>query len=265
MENPIEIGHLSASSINSYLDCGLQFKFAKIDKREPEAIAEALIFGTTIHKIIELYHHERSIGTRLSVMDVTAAFEKCYTEAFEQQAGKIQFKEGKDFDSTLLEGKSLLATYVTQFPETGLKVIGLEKAFSFQIEGVPIPIVGVMDMVEEDAGGNIVIVDHKTSSRSYSSDDIDKSLQLTIYGMAAKANGYGDREIMLRFDCLVKTKKPKFEQYYTVRTEEDELRAMKKIQAVYRGIMQGVFIPNDTSWKCKGCSYQQCCRDWFAN
>lgn len=265
MQYPVEIAHLSASSVNSYLDCGLQFKFAKIEKRQPEAIAEALVFGTTIHKVIELYHHERSMGKKLSVMDVTAFFEKSYAEAFEQHPGKIQFKEGKDYDFALLEGKSLLATYVTQFPETGLKVIGLEKSFSFQIEGVPIPIVGVMDMVEEDAGGNIVIVDHKTSSRSYSSDDIDKSLQLTIYGMAAKASGYADREIMLRFDCLVKTKKPKFEQYYTIRTEEDEQRAMKKIQAVYNGIVHGVFIPNDTSWKCKGCSFQKYCREWFAN
>jgi len=265
MESKFNIEHLSASSINSYIDCGLNFKFSKIDNRQPESISDSLIFGTVIHKVIELYHHERTLGTKLSVLDVTSYFEKCYTESFEQQQNKIQFKEGKDFSATVLEGKSLLATYVSQFPETGMKVIGLEKSFSFQVEGVPIPIIGVMDMIEEDTGGNIVVVDHKTTSRSYSSDDIDKSLQLTIYGMAAKANGYADREIMLRFDCLVKTKKPKFEQYYTIRTEEDEQRAVKKIQAVYRGITQEVFIPNDTSWKCKGCSFQKYCKEWFLN
>jgi len=35
-----------------------------------------------------------------------------------------------------------------------------------------------------------------------------------------------------------------------------------KVQ-VWEGIQKGVFIPNDTSWKCKNCSYKVACDSWF--
>jgi putative RecB family exonuclease len=81
--------------------------------------------------------------------------------------------------------------------------------------------------------------------------------------MAARANGFADREILLKFDCLVKTKTPKFEQYYTTRTDIDEIRLIRKIQTVWNGIASQVYIPNDTGWKCKGCPYKKACNEWF--
>ena len=94
---------------------------------------------------------------------------------------------------------------------------------------------------------------------------MDRNFQLTLYQIATKTNGYSDREILLRFDCLIKTKTPKFEQYYTTRSDLDEQRAARKIAEVWNGIEKGVFIPNDGSsnWKCKGCAYKKACDDWF--
>jgi hypothetical protein len=43
----------------------------------------------------------------------------------------------------------------------------------------------------------------------------------------------------------------------------DEIRMVRKIREVWKGIQKRVFVPNDTSWKCKGCHYQKACRDWF--
>jgi putative RecB family exonuclease len=81
--------------------------------------------------------------------------------------------------------------------------------------------------------------------------------------MAARANGYADREIILKFDTLIKTKQPRFENYYTVRSEIDEIRAIRKIQAVWNGIKNNVFVPNDTGWKHKNCAYRKVCDEWF--
>jgi putative RecB family exonuclease len=80
--------------------------------------------------------------------------------------------------------------------------------------------------------------------------------------MAAKANGYTDKVILLRFHTLIKTRVPKFEEYYTTRSEMDEKRAVKKIMHVWDGIGKRVFIPNE-SWKCKGCQYKGACDEWF--
>jgi putative RecB family exonuclease len=88
-------------------------------------------------------------------------------------------------------------------------------------------------------------------------------MQMTLYQLAAKSNRFANRDILLRFDCLIKTMKPKFETYYTVRSELDEIRLIKKIQQVWNGIRKGVFIPNDASWKHKNCHYRQVCDQWF--
>lgn len=37
---------------------------------------------------------------------------------------------------------------------------------------------------------------------------------------------------------------------------------MKKIRSVWEGITKGVFIPNDTSWKCTTCNYKSYCEQW---
>ena len=120
-----------------------------------------------------------------------------------------------------------------------------------------------MDLVEEDNAGTLIITDFKTSGRAYSKDEVDQNQQLTMYQIAAKHNGYADREILLRFDTLVKTKIPRFECYWTTRSQLDERRLMKKLAQVWHGISNGVWVANDTSWKCKGCAYKQACDEYL--
>jgi len=147
----------------------------------------------------------------------------------------------------------------------GYDVLALEEPFELQLDGIDIPIIGVMDMVEEDESGTIIITDHKTAARAYSTEEVDKNFQLTVYHMAARKNGYAGRDIVMKFDCLIKTKTPRFDQVYTVRSEESEHRAVKKIQSVWEGISKGLFIPNDNSWRCSTCSYISHCEQWHAN
>jgi putative RecB family exonuclease len=116
-----------------------------------------------------------------------------------------------------------------------------------------------MDLVEEDSTGTIIITDFKTSGRSYAKSEIDQNQQLTMYQIGIKNSGYADREILLRFDTLIKTTKPKFLQYWTTRSQLDERRLIKKATQVWDGITKGVFVANDLSWKCKGCAYKQAC------
>jgi len=42
--------HLSASSINDYMDCSLLFKFGRVLKLKPEIRPDALEFGSIIHR-----------------------------------------------------------------------------------------------------------------------------------------------------------------------------------------------------------------------
>jgi putative RecB family exonuclease len=256
--------HLSASAINDYIDCGLLYKLGRIDKLPPEHRSSDLEFGSCIHKVLEEHYRTKMEGKLLSTKELHRIFDKYWREAAEGKED-IQYSEGKDFNTLLLEGKELLTVYRNKMPEDNFNIIGIEEPFSFTIEGCPVPIIGAIDLLEEDESEILVITDWKTSGRAYSNDEVDKNFQLTLYQMAAKANGYSEREILLKFDCLIKTKTPKFEQYYSSRTEEDEVRALRKILEVWNGITKGVFIPNDGSsnWRCKNCPYKKACDDWF--
>jgi putative RecB family exonuclease len=253
--------HLSASSINDYLDCGLLYLLGRVLKLQPETRPDALEFGSAIHKVIAEYYRHKLEGEIVPLDDLQILFEALWKKATER-GPEITYKDGKDANILLQEGKTLLATYYKSLPRDNFQVIAIEEPFQFTLPNLPIPIIGQLDLVEEDESGTIIITDWKTSGHAFSADEIDKNLQITIYHMAARANGYKDREMLLRFDCLIKTKACKFEQYYTTRSEMDEMRALKKIRHVWEGISKGVFIPNE-SWKCKGCQFKGACDEWF--
>ncbi len=257
-----QMPHLSISAVNSWIDCGLMYKFGKIDKIPIESKADALEFGTVIHIVLGEYYEEKMIGNKMLLKDIHQSFEEHWHRVAEGRTD-IKYAKGKDFETLLMEGKDLLTAWYMKLPEDNFEILGIEEAFSFHIPGIEIPLIGAMDLIEEDEG-IIIITDFKTSGKAYSVSEIDQNQQLTLYQIAARSmNGYADREILLRIDCLIKTQKPKFQQYYTVRTEIDEIRLIRKIKQVWEGISKGVFVPNDTSWKCKGCFYKTACNDWF--
>ncbi len=255
--------HLSVSSINQYIECGLAYRFAKVDRAPPESNPEALVFGSTIHACLADYYACAGQGIIMPVDELTSAFEQKW-QSVTQKPGQVSFKEGRGPELLLEQGKALLAVFHQEVPKENCRVLGIEQPFAFGLDGLPIPIIGVFDLVIEDEAGVVTIVDHKTCAKAYSDRDIDDSFQLTVYHMAAKADGHANRDVLLRFDCLVKTKTPKFIQYYTTRSEADFMAARRKILAVWDGIQKGIFIPNDASWRCKGCGFASRCKDWFA-
>jgi len=256
--------HLSASSVGDYLDCGLLYKFGRIDKIRPAFIPDALEFGSAIHLVMAEIHQQKMIGIDLSIKEIQESFEKHWTKIARDNS-LIQYAEGKNFDTYLLEGKELLSVYYHKRPRDGFQVIAVEEPFSIRIEGCSVPVIGAMDLVEEDSSGTIIITDFKTAGRAYSNDEVDRNFQLTLYQIAVKQNGFADREILLKFDCLIKTKTPKFDSYFTTRSDRDEKRAIRKMIEVWKGISKGVFIPNDSpsNWKCKGCAFKKNCDEWF--
>ncbi len=224
--------------------------------------AEALEFGTCIHRVLEQFYCARMIGEKMLLKDVHQIFDTSWT-GIAKDNDDIKYNGDNDFKSLLMFGRDLISVWYNKLPDDGFTILAIEEAFSFTLPGIPIPIIGAMDLVEEDDAGTIIITDFKTSGRSYSSDEISSNQQLTTYQIAAKHNGYADREILLRFDTLIKTKTPKFEQYWTTRSELDERRLIKKAAQVWNGISMGVFIPNDLSWKCKGCAYKKACDNYL--
>jgi putative RecB family exonuclease len=252
--------HISVSSINDYTECGLLYKLSRIDKLEPSHISDSLAFGTTVHRVLADYNQQKLIGEILTANELQKRFERYWKE---KEGENIRYKNGQSFDTLLKQGKRLMKTFAESASTDDYQILAIEEPFVYPVEGIEVPLIGVMDLIEEDESGTVIITDYKTSGKSYTSNQVDRNFQMTVYHMAAKANGYKHREILLRLSCLIKTKTPKFEQYYTIRSKSAEMRAYKKIQAAWNGVKQGVFVPNDNSWKCNDCAYKRHCDKWF--
>lgn len=213
--------HLSASSIGTYVECSLMYKFSKIDKIPMEQKSDAMEFGSAVHNTLEQYYQEKLMGEKLLLKDVHEIFEETWEKRAKDNLD-IQYTKGHDFKSMLMMGKDLLTVWYNKLPDDNYNIIGIEEAFSFKIPGIDLPFIGAMDLIEEDEAGTIIVTDHKTSGKAYSISDVDQNQQLTLYQMAIKSMGYSNREILLKFDTLIKTKNPKFEQYWSTRSELDE-------------------------------------------
>ena len=253
--------HLSVSGIGDYVECGLLYKFGRIDKLPMEFRPDNLEFGTVIHRVLGEFYQARMTGDRMPLSFIHKLFEE-YWRIVAELNDEIRYsKEG--FSDSAHERHRSIDRLANKLPDDNYRVLSVEETFSLSVEGLAVPIIGVIDLVEEDESGTIIITDWKTSAKAYGIDKVERDQQLTCYQMAAKANGFSGKEIVLKFDTLIKTKKPKFEQYYTVRSEIHEKRLIRKIRKVWEGIERGVFIPNDTSWKCPKCQYRQHCDEWF--
>jgi len=256
--------HLSSSAISDYIDCSMLYRFSRVDKLPREFIPSSMEFGTVIHLVLAEYYQGKIEGYKMPLKDIHQSFKNHWNERAQGRTD-IQYNDGQDFDTMLNQGVELLTAWYENLADDNFKVISVEEPFSIDIENLDVPIIGVTDLIEEDESGTIIITDFKTSNKAYSSDQVNNNQQLTLYQMSVKNNGFGfsDREILLKFDCLIKTKKPKFSSFWTTRSEIDEIKLVKKIHQVWDGINKGVFIPNDTSWKHKNCPYRKVCDEWF--
>jgi putative RecB family exonuclease len=180
--------HLSASSINDYVDCGLLYKLGRIDRIRPEFTSDALEFGSVIHKVLADFYQEKMLGNKMLLKQLHVLFEEYWRDAAEGRED-IRYQEGKSFDSLLLEGKELLTAYYEKVPDDDFKILAIEEAFRFYLDDLPIPIIGAIDLLEEDSSDTIIITDFKTTGRAYSADEVDNNFQLTLYQLGMKKNG----------------------------------------------------------------------------
>ena len=118
--------HLSASSIGTYVDCSLMYKFSKIDKIPIEFKADALEFGTVIHLVLGEYYEKKMIDERMSLKDVHKSFEKYWHRVAEGRTD-IKYAEGKDFETLLMEGRDLLTAWYMKLSEDNFKVLAVEE------------------------------------------------------------------------------------------------------------------------------------------
>src|SRR5207244_3613593 len=90
-------------------------------------------------------------------------------------------------------------------------------------ESLDVSLVGVVDLIESDEEGNLIIAELKTSSKRYADSQGENQLDGLIYAYAMNQLGFNTSgaDTLIRYDVLVKTKSPAFQQIYFNKTPQD--------------------------------------------
>jgi DNA helicase-2/ATP-dependent DNA helicase PcrA len=232
---------LSASAVESYETCPLQFKFEREWKLSREVQA-AMQYGATMHRVLRTYYDSVRLGRVKTNDELLQLFrdDLATTGIQDEYQRGLYLKKGLQQLQDFLSG-----THSTPPPD----VLHTEEWFDVQIAGAKV--IGRIDRVDRGADGTVNIVDYKTG-KAQSQEDADESLQLSIYAMAAHEK-WGYRVGSLVFHNLegnvpVSSKRANFQ------LEE----ARERVRAVARGIAEGNFEPK-LDHHCNFCAFRGLC------
>ncbi|HWH35808.1 MAG TPA: PD-(D/E)XK nuclease family protein [Acidimicrobiales bacterium] len=149
---------LSPSKVSSFKDCALAFRFSVID-RLPEPPSPAAVKGTLVHRALEQLYcappGERTLGAALAAL--ADAVEQARHHGGEY--GQLGL-EGEDEDAYVAEAEGLVRRYFEMEDPATVRPIGLELLLEAELGGVRLR--GIIDRLELDADGELVVTDYKT-------------------------------------------------------------------------------------------------------
>jgi putative RecB family exonuclease len=244
--------HLSASSISTYQQCPLRFRFSRIDKI-PEPPTQPQVLGTFVHEILEkLYElpaEERTIPNARSIA-ATA-----WADTYATKADGVGVFGDKINDFRWRAWWCVENLFDMEDPTT-LNLRGVETKFSDKINGVPL--LGYIDRwSEEDAG--ITVTDYKTGKVTKPQYDADKVFQLVLYALMLESSEdvsvHSSEILYVRFKERVRYEP----------TPKRRSTVLSIVESTWEGVQtgceSGVFAPTVNNL-CNWCAYKSICPAW---
>ncbi len=232
---------LSASAIETYDTCPLQFKLDR-EWRIPRKIPAALHYGAAMHRVLKAYFDAIRFDRETSVETLIEAFRSMMLEA--------RLEDAYQFDLYVSQGELQLREFVDSVKRKGApRVLRLEEPFELQVGDVVVA--GRVDRVDELPDGRVAITDYKTG-KSRSQEDADKSLQLSMYALAATEKwGYSVASLMF---YNLEENVP----VATFRNQAQLAETKAKVESVAGSIAAGKFDPRP-GFHCNFCAYRNLC------
>jgi putative RecB family exonuclease len=231
---------LSASAIQHYQTCPLQFKLER-EWRIPAEASAALQYGACMHRVLLTYYDSVRWERRMAEPDLI--------DLFRTELANAGFSDRYQRDLYEQKGIAELNQFMATAARTNPEVLHTEERFSVKVG--PTTLVGRIDRIDRASGENVVIVDYKTG-RPRSQEDADESLQLALYALAAREK-WGYRAERLVFHNL--------EGNTIISTErsDQQLRdAGCHVEDIASKIAAGKFEPN-AGFHCAWCAYRVLC------
>jgi putative RecB family exonuclease len=242
---------LSPSKVSSFTDCALAFRFSAID-RLPEPPTAAATKGTLVHAALERLHllppAQRTLDAALACLDDAAVElrdDPDYTGLDLSDAEAAAFQA---------DAAGLVRNYFRLEDPATVHAIGLELKVEAEIDGIRLR--GIIDRLELDADGELVVTDYKTGAAPSTQHERKRLSGVHIYSLLCEQLlGRRPRTVQLLYlkGPLAITTEP------TDRSTRGTRRTLGAVwQAVERACDREDFRPQP-SRLCDYCAFQAYC------
>lgn len=253
LENP-RLETLSPSRAGDFKTCPQLFKFRAIDRLpEPTTVYQAR--GTTAHLALQrLFDHPMSERTIEMLYDL---FREAWTEIRGEDEYADLFEDVEQERAWGIESMELLANYFDIEDPTTFDPEDRELDMLEDLDGITIR--GILDRIDRDEGGELVITDYKTGRAPPERYALPAFFALKIYALLIR-NRMGETPRELR---LLYLNGPTL---YRLPIDDRQLDAMDgQLRALWKAIERAIGggrFPARTSQLCGWCSFQEICPAW---
>jgi len=242
---------LSPSRVDAFTSCPLAFRFASID-RLPEPPSVHAVKGTLVHRALELLFTHPARGR-----SVEAAMDSLDRAVTELQADDEWSRLALDPDTERAfvdDAERLVRRYFTMEDPRAVRDIGLELRLEVAVGDLTLR--GVIDRLELDADGELVVTDYKTGRPPWRNQEQGRLGGVHFYAfLCSELFGRRPARIQLLYLStgeIIETKPTAQSVAFLPR------RTTAVWQAVERACAVGEFRPRPGSL-CTFCAYQPWC------
>jgi len=235
--------HLSYSRLSRFEQCPLSFKLHYIDKKLADP-GLPLRFGKLIHAVLEVVVREHMQDERVGPLSEERAL-----ELYRQGWGK----EGLAGLELFAEGIKLLQCFVRdQGALDHRDVLAIEKEFRLPVGRFTV--LGFIDRVECIDDETVEVIDYKTNRVLFSKGEVDHSLQMSLYHLAARQLWPWAKKVRLTFHMLRHGVRLR-----TERTDEQLEAAMAYVEAIGAATEEAKEFPARLNTNCVYCAHRAQC------
>ncbi len=233
---------LSASSIDTYMTCPLQFKFNRM--RIPGQNKTYFDLGTSVHDTIQKISEEKIEGKMPSKKEAEKILDNKWIFR--------TFESGQQESSMKDTAKEMIEKYVEMEKENNNEIVGIEEEFAIKRKNVIIN--GRIDRIEKNQDGEFELFDYKTGKTMIKPEDMISDVQINVYAAAIKEiKKFGKLPVKATLMYLRK------EPVSTTISEMNVNGMMKVVDNTIDDILAGKFEATPSSSTCRNCSYKNMC------